>query len=76
MQPIEQSHNTTTTTPFPTLAQAHFDELTANVRGEVYCRGDGQYVTAASLGLLTVVHHFFCPRPAFKSTHACLMETF
>ena len=76
MQPIEQSHNTTTTTPLPTLAQAHFDELTANVRGEVYRRGDRQYVAAASFGLLTVVPYFLCPRPVFKSTHACLMETF
>ena len=78
MQPTEQSRDTTTTiaTPLPTLAQAHFDELTANVRGDVYRRGDRQYVTVASLGLSTVVPHFLCPHLVFKSTRACLMETF
>jgi len=77
MEPTEQSHSTTTTTTAsPTLAQALFDELTANVRGEVYRRGDGQYVTAASLGLLTLVPHFLCPPLVTKSTHACSTETF
>lgn len=78
VEPTEQSRNTTTTTTtaLPTLAQAHFDELTANVRGEVYRRGDRQYVTAASVGLFTVVAHFLCPHLVFKSTRACLMEMF
>ena len=75
MQPTEHSLNTTTTTALPSLAQAHFDELTANVRGEVFRRGDRLYVSTTSLGPLTVVPHFLCLRLVFRSTHACLMET-
>jgi hypothetical protein len=67
MEPTERSHSTTATTAASlTLAQAHFDELAANVRGEVYRRGDGQYVTASNLGFLTVVPHFLCPPPSFQ----------
>jgi len=54
MQPNDQPHNRTTATALPTLAQALFDELTATVRGEVYPRGESQYVIhkPPSLGLL------------------------
>ena len=55
MQLTEQSPSTTkTTTVSPTLAQAHFDELTETVRGEVYRRGDHQFVIAVC-GLLVVL---------------------
>jgi hypothetical protein len=41
----EQSPSTTKTmADLPTLDQAHFDELTRTLRGEVYRRGDRQYV--------------------------------
>jgi hypothetical protein len=47
MQLTEQSPSTTKTmTDLPTLDQAHFDELTQTVRGDVYRRGDHQYVIA------------------------------
>jgi hypothetical protein len=47
MQLTEQFLSTTKTmTDLPTLDQAHFDELTQTVRGEVYRRGDHQYVIA------------------------------
>jgi hypothetical protein len=75
MELTDQPHSTTTMTDLPTLAQAHFDELTASVRGEVYRRGDHQYVTA-SLHLLIVVLILSVPRLDFKSTHAYSMETF
>jgi hypothetical protein len=42
-------------TASPTLAQALFDELTKTVRGEVYRRGDHQYVIAGVCGLLVVL---------------------
>jgi hypothetical protein len=71
MEPTEQqSHSTTATTTMTTaplaLAQALFDELVASVRGEVYRRGDDQYVSSPppSLRLLTVVPHFLCS-PAY-----------
>jgi hypothetical protein len=47
MQLTEQSPSTTKAmTDLSTLDQAHFDELTKTVRGEVYRRGDHQYVIA------------------------------
>ena len=56
MQLTEQSPSTTKKmTASPTLAQAHFDELTKTVRGEVYRRGDHQFVTAGVCGLLIVL---------------------
>ena len=46
-QLTEQSPSTTKTmTDLPTLDQADFDELTQTVRGDVYRRGDHQYVIA------------------------------
>ena len=75
MEPTDQPHCTTTMTDLPTLAQARFDQLTESVRGEVYRRGDHQYVTA-SLHLLILILILSVPRSGFKSTHACLMETF
>ncbi len=77
MQPIERSPSTTKTmTDLPTLNQAHFDELTQTVRGEVYRRGDHQCVVSnivANNGA-----HLFCPHwhSGFKSVHAYSMETF
>ena len=53
MQLTEQS--TKTITALPTLAQTHFDELTKTVRGEVYRRGDHQFVIADVCGLLVVL---------------------
>lgn len=45
MQLAEQSPSTAQKmTDLPTLDQAHFDELTQTVRGEVYRRSDHQYV--------------------------------
>ena len=45
MQLTEQSPSATKTmTDLPTLDQAHFDELTQTIRGEVYRRGNHQYV--------------------------------
>ena len=48
MQLTEQSPSgtTKTMTNLRTLDQAHFDELTQTVRGDVYRRGDHQYVIA------------------------------
>jgi hypothetical protein len=47
----ELSPSTTKTmTDLPTLDQAHFDELTQTVRGDVYRRGDHQYVIANICG--------------------------
>ncbi|KAI0253771.1 hypothetical protein BJV78DRAFT_167782 [Lactifluus subvellereus] len=43
MQPMEVDHRTTTVITLPTLAQTHFDELKANVRGELYRRGDQHF---------------------------------
>ena len=42
---------TNTMTDLPTLGQAHFDELTQTVRGEVYRRGDHQYVLRTSVAI-------------------------
>lgn len=54
MQLTEQSPSTAKTmTALPTLAQAHFDELTKTVRGEVYRRGDHQFVVSGVCGLLS-----------------------
>lgn len=47
MQPIEDDCTTASVTALPTLAQAYFDELKVNLRGEVYRRGDHQYVDNA-----------------------------
>ena len=47
MQLTEQSPSATNTmADLPTLGQAHFLELRQTVRGEVYRRGDRQYVIA------------------------------
>ena len=75
MQLTEQSPGTTKTmAALPTLAQAYFDELTETVRGEVYRRGDHQFVLRASVAIFCT--HFLCPHSGFKSTHAYSMETF
>ena len=53
MQPAEQP--LATVTALPTLAQAYFDELTQSVRGEVYRRGNDQYVVASVCSLFVVL---------------------
>ena len=58
----------------PTLAQAYFDELTEIARGEVYRRGDHQFVLRASVAIFHT--HFLCPHSGFKSIRAYSMETF
>jgi hypothetical protein len=48
MQLTKQSPSPAKTmTTLPTLDQSYFDELTQSVRGEVYRRGDHQYVIAS-----------------------------
>ena len=52
MQLTEQPPTTTKTmAALPILAQAYFDELTETVRGEVYRRGDHQFVLRASVAI-------------------------
>lgn len=58
----------------PTLDQAHFAELTQTVRGEVYHRGNHQYVIANICSIIRA--QFLCSYLGFKSIHAYSMETF
>jgi hypothetical protein len=76
IQLTEQSPGTTKTimTDLPTLDQAHFDELTQTVRGEVYRHGDHQYVIASVCTINRA--QFLCPHSDFKSIHTYSMETF
>lgn len=65
MQLNDQPQNRTTATDLPTLAQALFDELTAIVRGEVYRRGESQYVIT-SLHPLDYRPHFLWSPLSFQ----------
>jgi hypothetical protein len=75
MQPTKEDRRATTVTTLPTLAQVHFDELKASVRGELYRRGDSQYVIAHAwypLGNVLIPLSIL----VFTNTHACSTETF
>jgi hypothetical protein len=76
MQPTNEDRRETTVTTLPTLAQVHFHELNAIVRGELYRRGDSQYVTVHvwyPLGIVLIHPSVILD---FTNIHACSTETF